>query len=78
MVLDTYLALSYIYLFEEDNMEKALPNFLEANKLNDIYGSNFQAAQINKHLGYVYYRQSNPTFARNSFSKALDLYLKHA
>lgn len=77
-LLDIDLTLGTTYLYEKNDMQKALPNFLEAKSLSEKYGNIYQKAEVNKYLGYVYFRQTNAIDARKSFEDALNVYYEIA
>jgi tetratricopeptide (TPR) repeat protein len=74
-LLDINLTLGTIYLYGKNDMQKALPNFLEAKSLSEKYGNIYQQAEVNKYLGYVYFRQSNAIDARKSFANCFECIL---
>jgi len=77
-LLDVDLTLGIIFLYSINDMEQALPKFLEAKSLSESVGNIFQKAEVNKYLGYVYFRQSNAASARESFEDALNVYYEIA
>lgn len=61
------LTLGDIQYQTKDDLQAATPFFLKAIKMAESFQSPFDYANLNRYMGYLYYRQSNHKEARDAF-----------
>lgn len=69
--LNVLISLGDLIMFGVNDMSRALPYFLDANKLLQEVGTTFEKGNVHKYLGYIYFNQNNPSFAKKEFFKSL-------